>query len=149
MDRPLNRQFPSPLILVTRGSLVPNFSPTWECGILVLHIMRDTLSQTAFLCVRTRGRNVKSSPDCSTLSTVILLLLVSFPSEVMSGSSLTFIICSKKSSFRIFWAKCCVVFRWFKFTLKPPYRIAISNFFLAIWDTSHWNFLVKFGLKTA
>ena len=41
------------------------------------------------------------------------------------------------------------IFRWFKFTLKPPYRIAISNFFLAIWDTSHWNFLVKFGLKTA
>ena len=44
-------------------------------------------------------------------------------------------------------SKC--VFRWFKFTLKPPYRIAIGNFFSAIWDTSHWNFLVKFGLKTA
>ena len=43
----------------------------------------------------------------------------------------------------------CMVFRWFKFTLKPPYRIAIGNFFSAIWDTSHWNFLVKFGLKTA
>ena len=42
-----------------------------------------------------------------------------------------------------------MVFRWFKFTLKPPYRIAIGNFFSAIWDTSHWNFLVKFGLKTA
>ena len=41
------------------------------------------------------------------------------------------------------------IFRWFKFTLKPPYRIAIGNFFSAIWDTSHWNFLVKFGLKTA
>ena len=40
-------------------------------------------------------------------------------------------------------------FRWFKFTLKPPYRIAIGNFFLAIRDTSHWNFLVQFGLKTA
>ena len=38
--------------------------------------------------------------------------------------------------------------RWFKFTLKPPYRIAIGNLFSAIWDTSHWNFLVKFGLKT-
>ena len=23
-----------------------------------------------------------------------------------------------------------------------------GNFFLAIWDTSHWNFFVKFGLKT-
>ena len=110
MDRPLNRQFPSPLILVTHDFLVPNFSPTWECGILVLCIMRDTLSQTAFLCVRTRGRNVKSSPDCSTLSTVISLSLVSFPSGVMSGSSLTFMICSKKSSFRIFWAKHCAVF---------------------------------------
>ena len=42
-----------------------------------------------------------------------------------------------------------LLFRLFKFTLKPPYRIAIGNFFLAIWDTSHWNFLVKFGLKTA
>ena len=41
------------------------------------------------------------------------------------------------------------VFRWFKFTLKPPYRIVIGNFFSAIWDTSHWNFLVKFGLKRA
>ena len=41
------------------------------------------------------------------------------------------------------------VFRWFKFTLKPPYTVAIGNFFLAIWDTSHWNFFVKFGLKTA
>ena len=41
------------------------------------------------------------------------------------------------------------IFRWFKFTLKPPYRIVIGNFFSAIWDTSHWNFLVKFGLKTA
>ena len=40
------------------------------------------------------------------------------------------------------------IFRWFKFTLKPPYRIAIGNFFSAIWDTSHWNFFVKFGLKT-
>ena len=43
----------------------------------------------------------------------------------------------------------CLLFRWFKFTLKPPYRIANGNFFSAIWDTSHWNFLVKFGLKTA
>ena len=41
------------------------------------------------------------------------------------------------------------VFRWFKFTLKPPYRIVNGNFFSAIWDTSHWNFLVKFGVKTA
>ena len=40
-------------------------------------------------------------------------------------------------------------FRWFKFTLKPPYRIMIGNFFWPIWDTSHWHFFVKFGLKTA
>ena len=39
--------------------------------------------------------------------------------------------------------------RWFKFTLKPPYTVAIGNFFSAIWDTSHWHFFVKFGLKTA
>ena len=40
-------------------------------------------------------------------------------------------------------------FRWFNFILKPPYTIAIGNFFSAIWDTSHWNFFVKFCLKTA
>ena len=41
------------------------------------------------------------------------------------------------------------VFRWFKFTLKPPYSGASERSLLAIWDTSHWNFFVKFGLKTA
>ena len=29
------------------------------------------------------------------------------------------------------------------------YTIAIGNFFSAIWDTTHWHFFVKFGLKTA
>ena len=42
-----------------------------------------------------------------------------------------------------------VVFRWFKFTLKPPYSTASECSLLAIWDTSHWNFFVKFGLRTA
>ena len=28
------------------------------------------------------------------------------------------------------------VFRWFKFTLKPPYSIGHDNLQLAIWDTS-------------
>ena len=42
-----------------------------------------------------------------------------------------------------------VVFRWFKFTLKPPYTITHGNLLSAIWDTSHWTSLVKFGLKTA
>ena len=41
-----------------------------------------------------------------------------------------------------------LLFRWFKFTLKPPNSMARGNFFSAIWDTSHWNFFVKFGLKT-
>ena len=41
------------------------------------------------------------------------------------------------------------VFRWFKFTLKPPNSITSGNLLSAIWDTSHWNFFVKFGLKTA
>ena len=41
------------------------------------------------------------------------------------------------------------VFRWFKFTLKPPYSGASERSLLAIWDTSHWNFFVKFGLRTA
>ena len=42
-----------------------------------------------------------------------------------------------------------VVLRWFKFTLKPPNSITHGNLLSAIWDTSHWNFFVKFGLKTA
>ena len=40
-------------------------------------------------------------------------------------------------------------FRWFKFTLKPPYTITHGNLLSAIWDTSHWTSFVKFGLKTA
>ena len=40
-------------------------------------------------------------------------------------------------------------FRWFKFTLKPPYSGAHEHSLLAIWDTSHWNFFIKFGLRTA
>ena len=40
-----------------------------------------------------------------------------------------------------------IVFRWFKFTLKPPYSIALDNLRLAIWDTSFWTFLLKFGHK--
>ena len=39
------------------------------------------------------------------------------------------------------------VFRWFKFTLKPPYSIACGKLQLAIWDTSFTTFLVKFGHK--
>ena len=42
-----------------------------------------------------------------------------------------------------------VIFRWFKFTHKPPNSITHGNLLSAIWDTSHWNFFVKFGLKTA
>ena len=37
------------------------------------------------------------------------------------------------------------VFRWFKFTLKPPNRITCDKLRLAIWDTSFWTFWVKFG----
>ena len=39
------------------------------------------------------------------------------------------------------------IFRWFKFTLKPPYSIMHDKLRLAIWDTSFWTFLVKFGHK--
>ena len=42
-----------------------------------------------------------------------------------------------------------LLFRWFKFTLKPPYSGASERSLSAIWDTSHWNFFVKFGLRTA
>ena len=40
-----------------------------------------------------------------------------------------------------------VIFRWFKFTLKPPYSIAHDKLRLAIWDTSFWTFWLKFGHK--
>ena len=36
-----------------------------------------------------------------------------------------------------------LVFRWFKCKLKPPNSMVIENFFLAIWDTSHWNFFCQ------
>ena len=39
------------------------------------------------------------------------------------------------------------LFRWFKFTLKPPYSIACGKLRLAIWDTSFWTFWLKFGHK--
>ena len=39
------------------------------------------------------------------------------------------------------------LFRWFKFTLKPPYSIACSKLQLAIWNTSFCTFWVKFGHK--
>ena len=42
---------------------------------------------------------------------------------------------------------CTPVFRWFKFTLKPPYSIVHDKLRLAIWDTSFWTFLLKFGHK--
>ena len=42
-----------------------------------------------------------------------------------------------------------LLFRWFKFTLKPPYTVASGNLLSAISDTSHWTTVVKFGLKTA
>ena len=35
------------------------------------------------------------------------------------------------------------IFRWFKFTLKPPYRIMHDKLQLAIWDTSFWTFLAQ------
>ena len=47
------------------------------------------------------------------------------------------------------WEQAFRVFRWFKFTLKPPYSGASERSLSAIWDTSHWNFFVKFGLRTA
>ena len=40
-----------------------------------------------------------------------------------------------------------IIFRWFKFKLKPPYSIPIGKLQLVIWDTFFWTFLVKFGHK--
>ena len=53
-----------------------------------------------------------------------------------------------KNLFAILAYNCGIVlFRWFKFTLKPPYSIALDNLRLAIWDTSFWTFWLKFGHK--
>ena len=35
------------------------------------------------------------------------------------------------------------VFRWFKFTLKPPYSITCGKLQLAIWDTFFLDFLAQ------
>ena len=35
------------------------------------------------------------------------------------------------------------LFRWFKFTLKPPYSIAHGKLRLAIWETSFWTFFAQ------
>ena len=40
-----------------------------------------------------------------------------------------------------------LIFRWFKFTLKPPYSIARGKLRLAFWDTYFWTFWLKFGHK--
>ena len=40
-----------------------------------------------------------------------------------------------------------MLFRWFKFTLKPPYSIACSELRLAIRDTSFWTFWLKLEHK--
>ena len=40
----------------------------------------------------------------------------------------------------IYFCKICMIFRWFKFTVKPPYSIAHDKLQLAIWDTSFWTF---------
>ena len=60
--------------------------------------------------------------------------------------SFTMILFVRFASLNFCWLK---LFRWFKFTLKPPNSITHGNLLLAIWDTSHWNIFVKFGLKTA
>ena len=36
-----------------------------------------------------------------------------------------------------------LLFRWFKFTLKPPYSITHGKLRLAIWDTFFWTFLAQ------
>ena len=56
---------------------------------------------------------------------------------------------TQRLMYRILCVKRCIIFRWFKFTLKPPYSGASERSLSAIWDTSHWNFFVKFGLRTA
>ena len=60
-------------------------------------------------------------------------------------------LCASYGKITASWSSCGILslFRWFKFTLKPPYTIMHGNLLLAIWDTSHWTSFVKFGLKTA
>ena len=73
---------------------------------------------------------------CVVCSTVVLLQLL----KVFLGFEITY-----RRNFNNFLETC--FFRWFKFTLKPPYSIAHDKLRLAIWDTSFWTFWLKFGHK--
>ena len=65
--------------------------------------------------------------------------------EVANGHKLLFCKMNKMSHCCVELLQVFTLFRWFKFTLKPPNRITRNKLQLAIWDTSAWPFLVKFG----
>ena len=73
----------------------------------------------------------------------------------LCNKSKLYVVKSQKQHTKAFNVWTCLMwlsnplFRWFKFTLKPLYSGAHECSLLAIWDTSHWNFFVKFGLRTA
>ena len=56
--------------------------------------------------------------------------------KCVSKSYLILPFSGKTPTFSYFLVKIFLPFRWFKFTLKPPYSIGHDNLRLAIWDTS-------------
>ena len=70
-----------------------------------------------------------------------------FLSMILSWNSfkLSLIIVSANPS--VILLNLTAIIRWFKFTLKPHYRITRDKLRLAIWDTSFWTFWLKFGHK--
>ena len=90
----------------------------------ICHYFKRRLILFFFVMTITAGDSLEYEP-------VLVLVLMIRSSAILTGFS--------KSEIS--------VFRWFKFTLKPPYSIAHDNLRLAIWDTSFWTFWLKFGHK--
>ena len=98
--------------------------------------------------------DVSSAPLLDDMSSAPLLddmsstpLLDDMSSALQRNMSYLFEVwkASNRSTRQLFWF--IWLFRWFKFTLKPPYSIAHDKLWLAIRDTSFWTFWLKFGHK--
>ena len=108
-----------------------------------LHIQTLPSAMQTFSCVAIWGWPGQSGPTNIGWTIIFLALRVEkFPIRPFASSRW------KSTWLNVRGSEGCV-FRWFKFTLKPPYTVAHGNFLSAIWGTSHWTPFVKFGLKTA
>ena len=105
---------------------------------------------TCFLdCLAAGIRSLKRNPShwCVLYSEIEAILLKCWPLGCdfpISSHHWQTIDRHCPTSFNIYGYERGSVFRWYKFTLKPPYTITHGNLSLAIWDTSHWTSFVKF-----